>query len=241
VTKFWKKSNLIVLGQLILICGLGTFYKHISFGLGLGDIFGYLVLYIGTLIHLVLTRVFRKRGELLHAFLAIIFLTFTVFIVLKATIWRGHEYRWNGSLFYLPCPTEIMIDNPEITKEELITMCSMDYYSEFSGVWNGEFVTIKAGEIKVPKELEEFIQQPITKVEIEPRFNEWHFRKTGEKIDLNFNKDTLQTDLYYDFDGEIRAIRNKIPVIEVRLKKQQPTKPISNSALRDTTTLYTER
>jgi len=222
MTKYWKILNFIVLGLLILICGLGTFYKHISFGLGLGDIFGYLVLYVGTLIHLILTRVFRKKGNLLHGFLAITFLTFTVFIILKATIWRGSEYRWNGSLFYLPCPTEIMIDNPETTKKELITMCSMVYYSEFSGTWNGQFVTIKVGKVKVPKELKEFIQQPITKVEIEPRFNEWHFSETGEKIDLSFNKDTLQTDLNYDFHGEIRAIRNKIPVLEVSIKKQQP-------------------
>ena len=219
MTKFWKISNAIVLGLLILICVLGTFYKHISFGLGLGDMFGYLVLYLGTLVHLILTLVSRKKGSLRHILMTIFFLTFTILIVLNATIWRGNEYRWNGHIFYLPCPTEITINNQEIQKEELITMCTMDYDSEFSGNWNGQFITITAGDIKIPEELEEFIQRPITKVEIEPEFNDWHFRETGEKINFNFNKDTLQTNSNYDFDGEIRAIRNKIPVIEVRIKK----------------------
>ncbi|WP_162419292.1 hypothetical protein [Cyclobacterium roseum] len=217
MNKFWKISNVIVLGLLILICGLGTFYKHISFGLGLGDMFGYLVLYLGTLIHLILTLVSRKKGSLRHILLTLLFLTFTILIILNTTIWRGHEYRWNGSIFYLPCPTEITIDNQEIQKEELITMCTMDYYSEFSGNWNGQFVTIKAGDIKVPEELEEFIQRPITKVGIEPDFHEI-FEDNRTRKEFDFNKDTLQTNIDYKFAGEIRAIRNEIPVIEVRIK-----------------------
>ncbi len=217
MTKFWKISNGIVLGLLILICGLGTFYKHISFGLGLGDMFGYLVLYLGTLIHLILTLISRKKGSLRHSIMTFIFLTFTTLIVLNATIWRGHEYRWNGSIFYLPCPTEIKINNREIKKEELITMCTMDYYSEFSGNWNGQFVTITKGDIKVPEELEEFIQKPITKVEIIPDFREI-YEDNGIRKEFNFNKDTLQTKFDYEFAGEIRAIRNEIPVIEVRIK-----------------------
>ena len=216
MTSFWKISNVIVLGLLILICGLGTFYKHISLGLGLGDMFGYLVLYLGTLIHLILTLVSRKKGSLRHTLLTPIFLIFTILIVLNATIWRGNEYRWNGQIFYLSCPTAITINNEEFQSEELITMCTMDYFSEFSGNWNGQFITITTGDIKIPKELEEFIQLPISKVEIEPEYNDWHFRDTGEKIDFNFNKDTLQTGVNYNLQGEIR---NKVPVIEVRIKK----------------------
>jgi hypothetical protein len=217
MTKFWKISNAIVLGLLILICGLGTFYKHISFGLGLGDMFGYLVLYLGTLVHLILTITSRKKGSLRHTFLTLTFLTFTILIILNATIWRGGEYRWNGSIFYLPCPTEITIHNQEIQKEELITMCSMDYYSEFSGNWNGQFLTIKSGDIKVPKELEEFIQRPITKVEIESDFYEI-FEENEMRKEFDFNKDTLQTNKEYKLAGEIRAIRNKVPVIKVKIK-----------------------
>ncbi|NJO92901.1 MAG: hypothetical protein HC831_30980 [Chloroflexia bacterium] len=68
---------------------------------------------------------------------------FTVLIILNATIWRGNEYSWNGSIFYLPCPTEIKVNNQNTEKELLITMCSMDYYSEFSGTWDGNFLTIE--------------------------------------------------------------------------------------------------
>ncbi|RMG79741.1 MAG: hypothetical protein D6707_07620 [Bacteroidetes bacterium] len=214
--KFWKISNVIVLGLLLLICGLGTFYKHISFGLGLDDMFGYLVLYLGTLTHLILTLVSRTKGSPRHSFLTLIFLTFTILIVLNATIWRGHEYSWNGSIFYLPCPKEIEIDNQEIQKEELITMCTMDYYSEFSGNWNGQFVTITTGSIKVPDELEKYIQRPITKVEIVPYYREIYEDNRIRK-EFEFNKDTLQININYEFAGEIRAIRNKIPVIEVRI------------------------
>lgn len=215
--KFWKISNLIVLGLLILICGLGIFYKHISFGLGLGDMFGYLILYLGTLTHLILTLVSRKKGSLQHTLLTLIFLTFTILIVLNATIWRGHEYRWNGSVFYLPCPKEITIDNKENKKEELITMCTTDYYSEFSGNWNGQYITINTDNIKVPEELEEFIQRPITKVEIVSEYREIYEDNEIRKK-FKFNKDTLLTNMNYKFAGEIRAIRNEIPVIEVIIK-----------------------
>lgn len=96
-------------------------------------------------------------------------------------------------------------------------MCTMDYYSEFSGNWNGQFVTIKEGDIKVPEDLEEFIQRPITKVEIEPDFHEI-FEDNRTRKEFDFNKDTLQSNIDYKFAGEIRAIRNEIPVIEVRIK-----------------------
>jgi hypothetical protein len=215
-TNFWKISNLLVLGLLILICGLGTFYKHISFGLGLGDMFGYLVLYLATLTHFILTIISRKKGNSRHVFLTLFFSTFTILFILKATIWRGGEYSWNGSIFYLPCPTDIMIDNQNIKNKKLITMCSMDYYSEFSGNWNGQFLTVKTGDIQVPEELEQFIQRPISKVEIEPDFHEI-FQESGTRIKFDFKKDTLQTHKEYKLAGEIRAIRNQIPVIKVKI------------------------
>lgn len=96
-------------------------------------------------------------------------------------------------------------------------MCTMDYYSEFSGNWNGQFVTITKGDIKVPEELEEFIQRPITKVEIEPDIREIYDDNEIRK-EFKFKKDTLRQNMNYEFAGEIRAIRNEIPVIEVRIK-----------------------
>jgi hypothetical protein len=36
--------------------------------------------------------------------------------------------------------------------------------------------------------------------------------------EFDFNKDTLQTNKEYKLAGEIRAIRNKVPVIKVKIK-----------------------
>lgn len=214
MTTVSKIINLFVLGLLILICILGTFYKHISFGLGLGDMLGYIVLYIGTITHLVLTIKSREKGLIRHLFLAAIFLIFTILIALKATIWRGQEYQWNGSIFYLPCPTKIKVENQDIKTELLIQMCSMEYDSKFSGIWDGQKMTIKEGEIQIPADLEKFIKRPISTVEIEPEF--WEKLENDTLIkEYRFNKDTLKTNEVYNFQGEIVAIRNNIPLMKV--------------------------
>lgn len=212
----WKIINCIVLGLLITICSLGTFYKHISFGFGLGDYLGYIVLYIGTILHLILFIKTKSKDIDRHILLTLIFAIFTILIVLKATIWRGHEYRWNGSIFYLPCPKEIPIDNQKVKKNKLIRMCTMDYYSEFSGNWDGKYLTIDKGEILIPKELEKYIKRPIRKVEIESDFRT--FIKDNEiKEDYYFNTDTLRINRKYKFTGKISKIKNKIPVLRVEI------------------------
>lgn len=78
---------------------LGTFYKHISFGWGLADYFGYAILYLTTIIHLILILTTEAKGQ---KRLSVIVILVTLFICLKATLWRGSEYRWNGHLFYEP-------------------------------------------------------------------------------------------------------------------------------------------
>ncbi len=209
-----KILNFIVLGLLILICLLGTLYKHISFGLGLGDIMGYVVLYVGTIIHLILTVKSRNKGLTRHLFLVSIFSIFMILIALKATIWRGHQYQWNGSIFYLPCPTNIKIENKDIKTEALIQMCSLEYESKFSGIWDGQKMTIKDGEIQIPAELERYIKRPISAVEIEPEF--WDkFENDNVIKEYRFDKDTLKTNETYSFQGEIVEIRNNIPVMKV--------------------------
>lgn len=217
MTKITKIFNLIVLGLLITISLLGTFYKHISFGLGLGDIFGYIILYIGTLTHLISTIISRKKGETRHIILTLIFLAFTVLISLNATIWRGPEYSWNGSIFYLPCPTKISIENNGEKKELLLQMCSMEYSSEFSGIWDGQKMILKSGQIKFPNELDRYIIKPITKVEIEPDYSEMIENDNFIK-EYNFKKDTLKLNELFTLNGEIIAIRNNKPVMKVTIK-----------------------
>ena len=57
----WKKINFLILSLQILICFIGTFYKHIAFGWGLGDLLWYGIMYLLLIIHLILT--FRYRIE----------------------------------------------------------------------------------------------------------------------------------------------------------------------------------
>lgn len=206
---------MIILASLILICGLGAFYKHISFGLGLGDMFGYMVLYVGTFVHLILTVGFRNKGLLAHVFLSFTFSTFTVLIVLNATVWRGREYPWDGSLFYIPCLTEIKIENQDVQKQIRIEMCSMEYYSKFTGKWNGDHLILeKEEQIKIPVELERFIERPIVKVEINSDFVE-RIEKGRVTKNPYFSKDTLKVGKGYVLSGEVQAIRNSMPIINV--------------------------
>jgi hypothetical protein len=100
MTKFWKISNLAILIIQLIICSLGTFYKHIAFGWGLGDLLWYGLMYLLLLIHLILTIKAKNKSIIRFQFLTIIFLVTTIFICLQATIWRDKEYPWNGELFY---------------------------------------------------------------------------------------------------------------------------------------------
>ena len=218
MVKFWKTLNLIVLGLLLVICGLGTFYKHISFGLGLSDMFMYFVLYIGTITHLALTIIYRKKSAKRHMVLTFFFLIFAIFIALEATIWRGSEYKWNGSIFYLPCSTEIKIQNQGIEKDLLVQMCALEYYSELTGIWDGRYLAIKTGSIKVPKGLEEYITKPIYKIELEADTYE-HFEHEKVMNIIDFDSDTLKMNEEYIISGEISGVRNSIPVMKVKIKQ----------------------
>lgn len=97
---YWRIANLILLLFGIFIISLGTFYKHISFGMGLGDLVGYFFMYLVVIIHGILTWKYRKRSYIAHLIMIMIFFCIWFFIVISATIGRGPEYRWNGKLFY---------------------------------------------------------------------------------------------------------------------------------------------
>lgn len=98
--QLWKIVNYLILGAEAIICLLGTFYKHISFGWGLGDLIWYGIIYSLTITHLLITLQTRKKNSSQYFPLAIFFLITTIYICLKATIWRGAEYKWNGEIFY---------------------------------------------------------------------------------------------------------------------------------------------
>ncbi|MDH7462159.1 hypothetical protein QEG73_12750 [Chitinophagaceae bacterium 26-R-25] len=98
--KFWKIANATALSIQFIICFTGTFFKHISFGWGLGDMLWYGLIYLLLIIHFILTITSKNKKAKRFQLMTIIFLSITILICLKATIWRGVEYPWNGNLFY---------------------------------------------------------------------------------------------------------------------------------------------
>ena len=215
---FWIISNLIILGFLILICFLGIFYQKISFGLELADLLGYIVLFGITLTHLTLTIYFWQNSISQYKYLAISFLIIAVFLSLQATIWRGNEYSWNGSIFYLPCPTKIIIKNQKEKKELLITMCSMQYNSSFTATWNGKEMENIKGEIKIPDPLKEYVNYPIKNILIQSYLNHTFEDKSSNGYS-NFKKETLSVDKEYILLGEVIKIVDSKPMFKVKIKK----------------------
>jgi hypothetical protein len=183
--------------------------------MGLGDMFGYAWLYLTTLTHLILTLVSRKKGPTRHLILTIVFFIMTIWICLRATLWRDSAYPWNGSVFYLPCPTEIKIKNGNSERTLLITMCSMEYNSEFKAVWDGQLMKIIEGELKIPSDIREYIDYPIDIVEIKPEPGN---QIIGEpEARPRFVTDTLRMNKVYNLEGEIIGIKDSRPVVEVRI------------------------
>lgn len=81
----------------LLICLIPFTDYKISFGNGEGDFLIFSVIYIGVVIHLFWTiRLIRKKA---NCTLPVqIFSLFTIFILLKATFWRGPEFPWDGDV-----------------------------------------------------------------------------------------------------------------------------------------------
>lgn len=214
---FWKVANILVLCLLLLICGLGIFYKHISFGYGLGDILAYIILITGTLIHLIITIRFFNRELKYHILTTLFFSFFASMTLIFATIGRGSQYKWNGQLFYMPCATEIKIENTTYKESVTIKMCSMEYYSKLTGTWDGEYMNITDGEVKIPRELNKQLDFPIKKIEIE--FSSNDEKKAIADGSYYFNKNVLIINKPYTFQGEISAIKNRVPVFTAKMSK----------------------
>jgi hypothetical protein len=96
----WKLLNLVILILGVTIVLLGTFYKHISFGMGLGDLIAYGLMYAIVLIHSIATLTNWKKSRTTQIVMTLFFALTWTFVSFKATIGRGPEYRWNGKIFY---------------------------------------------------------------------------------------------------------------------------------------------
>ena len=93
----------------------------------------------------------------------------------------------------------------------------MEYNSEFKATWDGQFMKIEEGELKIPTDLKEYIKYPIDMIEIEPELGNYIIGESERKP--RFVTDTLRINKTYNLEGEIVRIDNSIPVIQVRINK----------------------
>ena len=212
----WKYLNYIVLFFLIFLCFFGTFIRHITFGWGLGDLMGFAFLYFTTILHLILTIIFRNKTSKWHKFLGLFFLIVMISICLKVTIWRGSAYRWNGSLFYVPCRTEIEVKNKKDKRKIAVEMCTGNYESKLIGTWDGKFFYIKNAQTNLPPKLNQYIKFPIEYVGIESYVSDDSTIQHYE-----FKTDTLKFEKTYTFEGIIIRIENEIPIFKIRNLNQK--------------------
>jgi hypothetical protein len=68
-----KLANKIILAVLVVFFLLGVLYKHIPFGLGLGDMIVYFFIFIVIIVHFGLIKLISTKGFFLHLILAVFF------------------------------------------------------------------------------------------------------------------------------------------------------------------------
>ena len=92
-----KKLNIVLLLCELAICIVMLCGYTITFGHGQWDVVFFGLFYIGVAIHLVWTiRLVIKKQPVKRP--AIIFLSFTIFILLKVSFLRGSQFPWDGDL-----------------------------------------------------------------------------------------------------------------------------------------------
>jgi len=91
----------------------------------------------------------------------------------------------------------------------------MEFNSELRATWDGQFMRIEEGELKIPTELKEYIRYPINTIEIEAEPGN---QIIGESVTKpRFLMDTLRLNRTYNLEGEIIGINKARPVVQVRI------------------------
>ena len=95
-----KKANLIILLLIVMFMVFGISSGKIVFGMGLGDVFGWLILFVTLLILAALTYFTRNKGEQAGLLVLLSSASVLLLAMLYATIWRADLYKWNGAIFF---------------------------------------------------------------------------------------------------------------------------------------------
>lgn len=98
---YLKLTQIFVIYSALVV--VGDVFSIVSFGNGLGDLFMVMLLVLAIIVVL-LARLFYKwigdydkRGY--EIFFSVNMVLFMLYILLRLSIWRGPEMRWDGSLF----------------------------------------------------------------------------------------------------------------------------------------------
>ena len=95
------KKIIKILPFLILgILSIFSMKGKIAFGFGLGDIVYHGLVYLGFIIYGIYFFVKKENPQKIDLRFPIISLLFCAYLILTMTIWRGSEYRWDGSILY---------------------------------------------------------------------------------------------------------------------------------------------
>jgi uncharacterized membrane protein YhaH (DUF805 family) len=91
------------------LINLGIFLGYLSFGYGLGDLYGFIgnIIFIIIILLLIfisrLTVIKRKSHQLMFSVILFLYICFTI---LSLTVLRGSEQPWDGNLFINNSPVE---------------------------------------------------------------------------------------------------------------------------------------
>ena len=109
VDHYWNIVNIAILVYGLSICLLSKYYKPVSFGWGLGDLIWHILMYLSVILHICIYLIALDRSSKSTSIIAIGFAVVWILFSLKATLFRGDEYKWNGKLFY-EHPSEVKLN-----------------------------------------------------------------------------------------------------------------------------------
>lgn len=92
-----KLILLLPLGILSILSIMSIIFRgRMFFGHGLGDVAYFLFLYVCTFVYGLIFLFLRNSESILVLIIGLFFLLIGIYLFLKLSIWRGHEYKWDG-------------------------------------------------------------------------------------------------------------------------------------------------
>lgn len=92
--KLIKIVPILILGLISILLQTGK----VRFGYGLGDIVYHGITYIALIMYSIILFFGEQIPERIKMLFIILFLLFSIYLMLSMSIWRGGEYKWDGNI-----------------------------------------------------------------------------------------------------------------------------------------------